>query len=216
MTRVGFLHTSPVHIPLFDGLLSDMTRQVESIHHVNESLLDMVINNGITDEVIKGTQEALEILTSQGCEAITCTCSTLGGIVENSVVNGVPVQRLDRAVADVAMQYDRILVLAAIESAAEAADQLLEVSARTCASAAQWVVVLVPNAWTKFISGRQDAYERTVADFANQFKDEYDAVFLSQASMMGAAIMCDYENVLTSPGPGVQRLIDALGNSLTS
>ena len=92
----------------------------------------------------------------------------------------------------------------------------LEGCGRTCALASQWVVVLVPNAWTKFISGRQDAYERTVADFANQFKDEYDAVFLSQASMMGAAIMCDYENVLTSPGPGVQRLIDALGNSLTS
>lgn len=216
MIRAGFLHTSPAHIPLFDRLLNDMTRDVESIHHVNESLLELAIKKGITDEVIKGTQEALETLTGQGCEAITCTCSTLGGLVENSVVNGVPVQRLDRAVADIAMQYDRILVLAAIESAAEAADQLLEESARTCASAAQWIVVLVPDSWTMFTSGSQDSYEQTVAEFANQFKDEYDAVFLSQASMMGAAKLCDHEIVLTSPRPGVQRLIDALGNSLTS
>ena len=207
MTTVGFLHTASVHVPVFNRIGYGIDPGANFVHEVRPQLLQTAIDRGINDEVIEGVGRALDELFEQGCTAISCTCSTLGSVVEDRVVGGVTVQRIDRAAADQLMQFDRVLVLAAIESAAEAADKLLERSASRAGSKTRWLVALVPGAWTLFESGNQQAYEQAVARFANQFKQEYDAVFLSQASMLGAVDLCEHINVITSPEPGVKRLL---------
>ncbi len=208
MTTVGFLHTAQVHVPVFNRIGSDIDPTAKFVHEVQPGLLQETIAHGITDEVIQGVNTSLGELVKQGCTAITCTCSTLGNLVEDRVVDGIKVQRIDRAVSDQLMQYDRVLVLAAIESAAEAADKLLDRSAGKTESSGRWLVALVPGAWSLFESGEQERYEQVVADFANQFTGEYDAIYLSQASMLGAVDLCDHENVLTSPRPGIIRLLE--------
>jgi hypothetical protein len=208
MTTVGFLHTAQVHVPVFNRIGSSIDPTANFVHEVQPGLLQATIDRGVTDEVIQGVNASLGDLVKQGCTAITCTCSTLGDLVEDRVVEGVRVQRIDRAAADQLMQFDRVLVLAAMESAAEAADKLLHKSAGKVESSSRWLVALVPGAWPLFESGEQERYEQVIADFANQFTPEYDAIYLSQASMLGAVDLCDHDKVVTSPGPGVQRLLE--------
>ncbi len=208
MTTVGFLHTAQVHVPVFNRIGSSIDPAARFVHEVQPGLLQKAIDRGITDEVIQGVDASLGELVKQGCTAITCTCSTLGDLVEDRVIGGVKVQRIDRAAADQLMHFDRVLVLAVLESAAESAEKLLEGSARKAESSGQWVVALVPGAWPLFETGKHDLFAQVIADFANRFTGEYDAIFLSQASMLGAVNLCHHDNVVTSPGPGVKRLLE--------
>ena len=97
---------------------------------------------------------------------------------------------------------------AALESAALAADSLLEQSVSSNDTRTRWVGAIVPNAWPHFEANRMDEYWAEVAGFANQVGGEYDAIFLSQASMLGAATLCQHDKVITTPKLGVQRLIE--------
>ncbi|MDA0272023.1 MAG: hypothetical protein O3C68_02065 [Proteobacteria bacterium] len=208
MTTVGFLHTAQVHVPVFNRIGSSIDPAARLVHEVQPGLLQKAIDRGITDEVIQGVDASLGELVKQGCTAITCTCSTLRDLVEDRVIGGVKVQRIDRAAADQLMHFDRVLVLAALESAAESAEKLLEGSAREAESSGQWVVALVHGAWPLFETGKHELFAQVIADFANRFTGEYDAIFLSQASMLGAVNLCHHDNVVTSPGPGVKRLLE--------
>jgi hypothetical protein len=98
-------------------------------------------------------------------------------------------------------------VLAALASAGEAADALLEQSARRQGSDSGWLVALVPGAWQAFLKADIAGYHEQIANFANEFSDEYDALFLAQASMAGAASACLHQDVVTSPERGVRRLL---------
>lgn len=208
MTTVGFLHTSQVHVPVFNRIGSSIDPAARFVHEVRPGLLKTAIDRGITDDVVKGVNASLGELVKQGCTAIACTCSTLGDLVENRIFEGVKVQRIDRAAADQLMHFDRVLVLAALESAAESAEKLLEGSARMAESSGHWMVALVPGAWPLFETGKYELFEQVIADFANRFTGDYDAIFLSQASMLGAVDLCHHDNVVTSPGPGVKRLLE--------
>lgn len=210
MSKIGFLHTAQVHVEPFESLARAIRREIEVEHIVAPELLASAINEGLTDELRQGVAGALASLVEQGCQAITCTCSTLGSVAEDQLVQGVLVQRIDRAVADQAMKFDRLLVVAALESAAIAADELLESSAQKTGSPARWLVALVPGAWAYFEAGDLDAYHHAIAAFVNASASAYDAVFLSQASMQAAVPFCDQTNILTSPRLGVERLLNAL------
>lgn len=216
LSKIGFLHTAKVHVEAFNTLVRTFDATIEVEHMVAEQLLEDSLLQGITDEVRIGIDMALETLAARGCRAIACTCSTLGSAVENRVVDGVKVQRIDRAVGNQLMGFERALVIAALESAAKAADLLLEESARFSDSQGRWLVVLVPGSWALFESGDLDAYYETIASFVNELSDDYDAVFLSQASMQGAAAACSHHNVLTSPAPGIKRLIESLDTDMTA
>lgn len=207
LMKVGLLHTAASHVELFEGLRESLAPEDSLVHEVRPDLLSTAMESGITEQVLADVNRSLEHLVEQGCVAVSCTCSTLGELVENRVIRGVNIQRIDRAAADELMQFERVLVLASIESAAVAADGLLESSARKTSDPARWLVALVPGAWKKFVDGDVAAYEQTVADFANQFIHEYDAVFLSQASMAGAAKCCQHVNVVTSAETGLKKLL---------
>ena len=63
--------------------------------------------------------------------------------------------------------------------------------------------------WRQWSAPRkQERYEQVVADFANPFARKYDAIYLSQASMLAAVDLCDHENVVTSPALGIKRLLE--------
>lgn len=216
LPKIGFLHTAQVHVEAFNALARTVDASIEVEHVVVEQLLKDSLLQGITVEVRIGIDIALKTLAARGCRAIACTCSSLGSAAENQVVDGVKVQRIDRAVGNQLVRFERVLVIAAIESAAEAADLLLEESARFSDSHGRWLVALVPGAWALFESGNLDEYYETIASFVNELSDGYDAVFLSQASMQGAAGACFHQNVLTSPALGVKRLIESLDTEMTA
>ena len=210
MSKVGFLHTAQTQVKTFESLVAAIQGDIEVEHVVAPELLTIAIQDGFTRELSRSVDDALASLTAKGCQAISCTCSTLGALVENQRVQDIKVQRIDRAAADLAMKFDRLLVIAALETAAVAADQLLADSAKTAGSDTRWLIALVPGAWALFEAGELDLYHQAIADFVNESAAAYDAVMLSQASMQPAVSQCRHPNVLTTPQTGVEKLLKSV------
>ncbi|WP_022941471.1 hypothetical protein [Psychromonas hadalis] len=80
-------------------------------------MLEEAVNKGLTESVQTKVNALFKIQSKQS-KLVVCTCSILGGIAENILLdNGKHVIRIDRARADLAVKSARkILVLAALES----------------------------------------------------------------------------------------------------
>ncbi|WP_328885590.1 aspartate/glutamate racemase family protein [Streptomyces sp. NBC_00316] len=198
---LALLHTSPVHVPVFDGLRDAEHPGLALRHLVHEDLLARARATG-PDAVRGEIGELLAGAVAEGATAVLCTCSTIGGVAESAAeALGVPVLRVDRPMAAAAVAQDRVVVLAAIEDTlpptlallAEEADGR-RVDIRT---------VLVDGAWARFEAGDRDGYLELVAAAADRVTDA-DVIVLAQASMADAvARTATRIPVLSSPRPGL-------------
>ncbi|MFF2192056.1 aspartate/glutamate racemase family protein [Streptomyces sp. NPDC058157] len=192
------LHTSPVHVPVFDALRDERHPGAVLRHLVVPRLLDRAREAG-PGAVAGQVCEVLEGVRSP----VLVTCSTVGAVAESLAPRlGVPVLRVDRPMAAEAVRRGpRVLVLAALEStlaptgellAEEAGGLPLEVRSR-----------VVDGAWERFEAGDGDGYLELVARAADAV-EEADAIVLAQASMAGAArLVRTRVPVLSSPAPGL-------------
>ena len=97
----------------------------------------------IGDEVRIATRAAVSALSGAGAKVIVCTCSTLGGIAEQSPPAGVLVLRIDRAMAERAVASGRrILVAAALASTLSPTVELLRQIAHESGRTLELVEVL--------------------------------------------------------------------------
>ncbi|WP_385626028.1 arylsulfatase (plasmid) [Streptomyces sp. P8-A8] len=198
---LALLHTSPVHIPVFDALRDAGHPGLALRHLVHEDLLVRAREAG--PEAVAGDVRALLAgAVADGARAVLCTCSTIGAVAEaESVTLGVPVLRVDRPMAADAAARDRVVVLASITGtlaptlallAEEAGDRAVDV--RT---------VVVDGAWERFEAGDRDGYLDLVAAAADAVTD-CDVIVLAQASMADAVTRTVTRiPVLSSPGPGL-------------
>src|SRR5690348_13163813 len=129
MADIAFLHTSRAHVAAFDALLKDVAPQLTALHLVREDLLARAQAEGLDDpDLIAGVRSALQSAASQS-RVVVCSCSTLGGLAEATRAS-VPITRIDRAMADEAVQRGApVLMVAALQSTLEPTAQLLRSSA---------------------------------------------------------------------------------------
>ncbi|WP_234313979.1 MULTISPECIES: aspartate/glutamate racemase family protein [unclassified Streptomyces] len=198
MTDLLLLHTSPVHVPVFDAL-RDRSRPGAVLRHlVVPELLDRARAEGP-----ESVTPALRGLLAEAGAPVLVTCSTIGATAESLAPElGVPVLRVDRPMAAAAVRTGaRIAVLAALESTLAPTRELLAeeagerpVSIRTH---------LVAGAWDRFEAGDTDGYLARIAEAADSVADA-DVIVLAQASMAGAAdLVTSPIPVLSSPAPGL-------------
>ncbi|MFE0006061.1 aspartate/glutamate racemase family protein [Streptomyces erythrochromogenes] len=193
------LHTSPVHVPVFDALRDRHHPGAVLRHLVVPELLDRARAHGPSSVA----PALLELLAGAGPGPALVTCSTIGATAEAlAPAVGAPVLRVDRPMAAAAVRTGpRIAVLAALASTlAPTAELLAEeaggrpVSVRTH---------LVAGAWECFEAGDTARYLAHVADAADAVTGA-DVIVLAQASMAGAAELATTGTpVLASPGPGL-------------
>src|SRR5207247_1190113 len=74
-----FLHTTPAHIPTFDGLLAELDGDVPVRHIVHESLLREARAQGITPRLEERVGTSVRHAFDQGATVVACTCSTIAG-----------------------------------------------------------------------------------------------------------------------------------------
>ncbi|MEU6210435.1 aspartate/glutamate racemase family protein [Streptomyces sp. NPDC047023] len=203
MTRpdLTLLHTSPVHVPVFDAL-RDRDRPGAVLRHlVAPELLDRAIAQG-PDAVAP----ALRGLLAGSAAPVLVTCSTLGAVAESLAPDlSVPVLRVDRPMAaDAVRRGGRIVVLAALESTLAPTLDLLAQEARTAGMRPPSVrAQLVAGAWERFAAGDPAGCHALVARAADELTGA-DVVVLAQVSMAGAAWLTTTRvPVLTAPGPGL-------------
>ncbi|MGW4977812.1 aspartate/glutamate racemase family protein [Streptomyces mirabilis] len=217
MNRSGplaLLHTSPLHIPVFDALRDEDHQGLELRHMVDEELLARARREGPA-AVAGEVRAALDRAVADGARAVLCTCSTIGAVAEEAGAGeagaGVPVLRVDRPMAAAAVAAGpRVVVVATSESTLEPTVALVEEEARAAGRSAQVRTLLVDGAWARFEAGDIDGYVRSVATAADSLTDA-DAIVLAQASMTPAQrLTTTAVPVLSSPRPGLAAGADAV------
>lgn len=201
---LALLHTSPVHVPVFDALRDEAHPGLELRHHVDAGLLDRARREGpqaVTDAV----RAVLRRAAAEGARAVLCTCSTIGAVAESAAGDaGVPVLRVDRPMAAAAVAAgSRVVVLGALRSTLEPTVALVEEEARRAGRPVEVRALLVDGAWSRFEAGDTEGFARVVAEAADAVTDA-DVIVLAQASMAPARERAGTAvPVLASPAPGL-------------
>ncbi|MEJ8641265.1 arylsulfatase [Streptomyces sp. MS1.HAVA.3] len=202
MTAPGLLllHTSPVHVPVFDAL--------RDRHHPGAVLRHLVVPELLDRARAEGPEavapDLLGLLADAGPVPALVTCSTIGATAESlAPALGAPVLRVDRPMAAAAVRTAgaRITVLAALESTLAPTAQLLaeEAGERPVSIRTR----LVAGAWECFEAGDGAGCLARVAAAADAVTDA-DVIVLAQVSMAGAAeLVTTRIPVLASPAAGL-------------
>ncbi|WP_329025461.1 aspartate/glutamate racemase family protein [Streptomyces sp. NBC_00690] len=215
---IALLHTSPVHVPVFDALRDRDHPGVQLLHIVRVDLLDRAVKEG-PDAAAPALVEALTEAVGQGATSVLCTCSTLGAVAEASAAAvGVPVVRVDRPMAAAAARMPRVTVVAALASTVEPTVALIQEEARALSEGRggrdpDVRAVVVEGAWERFLDGDREGYLDSVAAAVDALGDadaDGDVVVLAQASMADAGGRVRMAvPVLSSPRSGLRGAVEA-------
>lgn len=223
MKKIGFLHTSPVHVATFDRLFQAQLEQetIELIHLVDEPLLANAMTKGVTAEIEAKIEAYVLQLAANGCEQIVCSCSTIGGAAESISLSNLSILRVDRPMAAAAVKNSHtILMVAAIDSTlAPTRELLLDESGRQGRSV-QIEELVVADAWAEFLACDLDHYHEKIAEGVRAYladENRYHAklqpeiIVFAQASMAPAVQLLPEIDVpiLTSPELCTQFLISS-------
>lgn len=211
---LSFLHTAESNVAAVTKLMSELAPEIPIRHHLHPELLAEAVKAGtVTDAVAAGVRQRMSD-AAQDVSVIVCTCSTIGAVAE--ATNGsfqAPVQRIDRAMAELAVSKgQRILIAACVASTVGPTSDLIANVAREAGRPVNVRVVLIAEAWPKFLAGNVKGYEEAIVERLVQEKGDADVVVLAQASMAGAATDAERRiglPVLTSPRLGVTAAIAA-------
>lgn len=217
MTTIGFLHTSPVHVPTFDGLTHQSWPLLGTIHVVDESLLTRARAEG-PEAMQAAMWTRVNELKDNGADVVCCTCSTVGDIAEKAGI-GVPVFRVDRPMARRAVALGpRIGVVAALESTLGPTQELILGEAVAAGSEVSVELVVADHAWSLFEAGDLDGYIRVITESARALEGRVDVIVLAQASMASAesGLLDLSVPVLSSPRLAVEHAAESCGLAVPS
>ncbi|MEU1289523.1 arylsulfatase [Kitasatospora sp. NPDC005856] len=221
---LALLHTSSVHVPVFDALRDREHPGLPLRHVVSEGLLARARTDG-PDAVAGDIDRVLAPAVAAGAAAVLCTCSTIGGVAESrAAVLGVPVLRVDRPMAAAAVAVapgggratTRIAVIAALAGTVGPTVALVDEEAARSDRPVTVTATVVDGAWERFESGDRDGYLTAVAAAVGAVDgvdgvDGADVIVLAQASMADAAHrVATGVPVLSSPAPGLRAAAAAV------
>ncbi|MER5308493.1 arylsulfatase [Streptomyces sp. NPDC002773] len=215
---LALLHTSPVHVPVFDGL-RDLDHPGLALRHIVDEELLVRARDAGPEAVTESVATALAAAVGDGADAVLCTCSTIGAVAERQAGRlGVPVLRVDRPMAAEAARFPRVIVVAALRSTLEPTVALIAEESGPETSIITTAVV--DEAWELFETGDRDGYLDAVAaavDRAPWTGTDDSVVVLAQASMADAVErMTTRRPVLASPRPGLAAAAAAVAAARTA
>ncbi len=213
--RIGFLHASDAHPPVFDRLLAEQARRplalgelrVQATHRVEAGLLAEATTVGLSGSILARVQAAVAALGP--VDAALCTCSTLGPAAETGPR---PALRIDRPMmAEAVRRGPRVLLVAALDTARASADALLAETARAMGRQVAASALCCAEAWPLFAAGDRAGFAAAVAERVRRAVavDPPDVVVLAQASMAdAAALLGDLDHpTLSSPRLAVDAVL---------
>lgn len=210
MTRVAFLHTGAVVIPVTAALASRHLPGVEVLNLLDDRIVADLSAGGSAAASVPGRLAHLAADAKEaGAEVVMFTCSSISGFAgEVSDAAGIPVLRIDEAMADRAVATgSRIAVIATLRTTLAPTVRLIRERAELAGMDPELSEILVAGAFDAVVAGDRDRHDTLVSGAIEAAATEADVVVLAQASMAGAAerVAVDVP-VLTSPEPGVARL----------
>jgi hypothetical protein len=208
--RLVMIHTVASLPETFGKLCDELLPGVQVEHVVDESLLQETLRaGGLTEDVrARFSAHAAEALAGQP-DAVVLTCSSVG-----PAADGTTVHRIDRAMADRAVQAGRrIGVAATVPTTLGATGDLIRRAAAEGGHAIELRSELAEGAFQALREGRAEEHDRLVQAALGRLAGESDVIVLAQASMARALAGAESFQgvpVLTSPRLGVERLREVL------
>ncbi|MET9269037.1 aspartate/glutamate racemase family protein [Kribbella sp. NPDC003557] len=211
MARIAFLHTGAVVIPTFAALAAEHLPGVEVQNLLDDKIVADLGRGVPTEQVAQRLADLGDAAVAAGADAVLFTCSSISqyaGPLADRL--GVPVYRVDEAMADEAVRAgDRISVIATLPTTVQPTAALLRERAELHGRDVQIDEVVVPGAFEAAVAGDRARHDTLVADAITAATG--DVVVLAQASMASAAEgLALPVPILTSPERGVRRLAENL------
>ena len=205
------VHTVAGLVDLFDELRAELAPDVPVRHVVQAALLTDAIDAGrLTDGIRARTRDALLEATG-GAGVVLCTCSTVGpGADDAAAETGVPILRVDRPMAEAAVEAGRRIVVAATlaTTIGPTADLVADAALRA-GKEVEIDSVVFAEARARLVAGDAEGHERIIAEGLREAASSADAIALAQASMTPALARCAdiAVPILTSPRSGLEAAI---------
>ena len=207
------VHTVAALADLFDELRAEIDPDVPVRHVVQAALLTDAIDAGaLTDEIRARTREAL-LEAADGACVVLCTCSTVGPGADDAAAEAqVPILRVDRPMAEAAVEAGRrITVAATLATTIGPTAELVAdaVAARRAGKEVEIASVVFAEARARLVAGDAEGHERIIAECLHEAASSADAIVLAQASMTPALSRCADIAIplLTSPRSGLEAAI---------
>lgn len=209
MTRIAFLHTGAVVIPPVMALAGELLPDATPVNYLDDKIVADLRDPELSGSVEGRLENLVRAAKDGGAELVMLTCSSisqLAGPLSERV--GIPVLRIDEAMADIAVATGpRIAVIATLPTTSEPTTALIRERAELAGKDPQISSEVVDGAFAAVASGDRDTHDRLVVAAIERWADEVDVIVLAQASMASAAEAASVDvPVLTSLRPGIERL----------
>lgn len=213
VTRVAFLHTGAVVIEPVSRLRAEHLPDVVAVNYLDDRIVADLGAEATRESVRARLENLVSAAKSSGAEAVMLTCSSISGYaasLESTV--GIPVLRIDEAMADTAVSGGgRITVIATLATTSAPTTALLHERAALLGTSPTIDSVVVDGAFEAIVGGDRATHDRLVGAAIVAAAADSDVIVLAQASMAGAADTVSVEvPVLTSLELGIRRLGDFL------
>lgn len=211
--RIAFVHTGAVVIPPVTDLAREHLAGTSTVNYLDDKIVADLGDPERAASVPERLTDLVSAAKSAGADVVMLTCSSISHFaapVGEAV--GIPVLRIDEAMADAAVQAgDRIAVLATLPTTLAPTLGLLRERADLAGRSPEFASEVIEGAFAAVSGGDRAEHDRLVAAAIERVAVDADVVVLAQASMASAAEAAHVDvPVLTSLEPGIRRLSEAV------
>ena len=156
----------------------------------------------------------IQAAEAAGADVILVTCSSIGAAIETAAtLSGVPVIRVDQAMADEAVQIsNKIGVIATLPTTLEPTSDLVRRRAELAGKNVTISSKLCKGAFEALMSGDTAKHDEMVAEALKGLMKEVDVIVLAQASMARVVDSLSAEEklvpILASPAIAMKKLAE--------
>ena len=208
MTRVAVLHTGAVTIPALAAITARRWPGVEVLNLLDDRIVADLADVERAGSVPVRLSRLVADAVAAGADAVVIACSSVSGHAARLEAEaGVPVLRIDEAMADEAVRIGgRITILATLATTLRPTAALLAERLDAAGATADVAEIIVPGAFAAVAAGDASRHDRLVGEAIAAAAATSDVIVLAQASMARAAgAVAVSVPVLTSPESGIAR-----------
>ncbi|GAA3758179.1 hypothetical protein GCM10022240_08670 [Microbacterium kribbense] len=207
--RIAFVHTGAVVIPPVMALAGRLLPDAVAVNYLDDRIVADLGDEQRAGSIPQRLHDLVHAAKAGGADLVMLTCSSISQYAAPLAADaGIPVYRIDEAMADAAVRIGpRITVLATLATTCTPTAALIRERAALAGTSPQIRSEVIDGAFAAVSSGDRAAHDRVVAAAIERAAGESDVIVLAQASMASAADAANVDvPVLSSLVPGIERL----------
>ena len=218
MPKLAIIHTTPATVETLKALAAELVPGVQVVNFVDDSILpQLAANGGNVAEVAPRILQYARFAEEVGADAILEACSSVGEVVAEAQQRaGIPVVRIDEAMAEQAVARGRrIGVAATLPTTLAPTTRLIQAKAAELGTEVSITQALAADAFRKLSAGDQAGHDAELVAVLSELAPQVDVVVLAQASMARVLPRLPEDlrdKFLTSPRLGMERVKAALAS----